>query len=429
MMNGTDLFMEQKLELRQTVILSEKMIQSLRILQMNTGDLYDYLEAISLSNPVIEVEYAEGYRRFSDVSRDVITDLYEPAEKRETLKEYLMKQWTAPLSRQEQMIMTYILNSLDDRGYFTEQPKVAAAVLNTTEKSVQTILRQIQELEPAGAAASDLRECLLIQARRNHSDEKLQELIAGHLELVARNHVRKIADVLDIDEEEAQELCRMIKQMDPLPGRGFETAGRAETIIPDIVIRKDDGMLKPLLNERYEIHISVNRHYAQMLETADDETKEYLEMKILQTERIRECLEKRNQTLLRICGSVLEHQKDFFETDDAVPARMHIKDTADEIGLHASTVSRAIQDKYLECRKGVFPIRAFFTKGGKGDWSRKSIERRIVEIISDEDPSCPLSDSRICEILSASGISISRRTTAKYRAEMGYKDCEGRRRS
>lgn len=421
--------MEQKLELKQTVILSEKLLQSLRILQMNSGDLYDYLEAVSLSNPVIEVEYAEGYRRFSDVSDDRNTELYEPAEKRETLKEYLLKQWTLPLPRQEQMILTYILNSLDDRGYFAEPLKVTAAVLNISEKSILTILRQVQSLEPAGAAASDLRECLLIQAERNYNDEKLEELISGHLDLVARNHIRKIAEVLGVDEEKAQELCDMIRQMDPLPGRGFETADRSEIVIPDIMIRKTEGDVKPFLNERYEIHISVNKHYAQMMKTADEETREYLEMKIRQTERIRECLEKRNQTLLKICGSVLEHQKEFFETDDAVPARMQIKNTADEIGLHASTVSRAIQGKYLECSKGIFPVRAFFSKGGKGDWSRRSIEQRIAEIISAEDPSCPLSDNQICEMLAASGIQISRRTTAKYRAEMGYKDFEGRKRS
>ena len=417
--------MEQKLELKQTFALSERMIQSLRILQMNPHDLYDYLEAVSLSNPVIETEYGEGYRGFSDVSKTGETELYEKADDTETLKEYLLKQWTLPLTPAENMILTYILNSLDDRGYFTEPVNITAAVLNTSEKSVQTVLNHIKELEPAGAAAKDLRECLLIQADRLYKDEKLNELIRSHLELVAKNHIRQIAAVLDITAETAQELCDRIRRMNPLPGKGFASDERLSAVIPDVIISSETGL--PVLNPRYEIHISVNPQYAEMMKSADDDTKAYLEKKIKQTESIRECLQKRNQTLLKICTSVLEHQKQFFEEDDAVPGRVCMKEAAEETGLHPSTVSRAVQGKYLECRKGIIPIRAFFQAGGKEKISRKYIEERIRSLIEAEDPHSPFSDQTICSKLAESGINISRRTAAKYRSEMGFKDSEGRR--
>ncbi len=417
--------MEQKLELKQTFALSEKMMQSLRILQMNPHDLYDYLEAVSLSNPVIETEYGEGYRSFSDVSKTGETELYEKADDTETLKEFLLKQWTLPLTPAEHMILTYILNSLDDRGYFTEPLNITAAVLNTSEKSVRSVLNHIRELDPAGAAAKDLRECLLIQADRLYKDEKLNELIRSHLELVAKNHIRQIADVLDITAETAQEMCDRIRQMNPLPGKGFASGEKFSAVIPDVIVSPETGL--PVLNEQYEIHISVNPQYAEMLKTADDDTRAYLEKKIKQTESIRECLQKRNQTLLKICASVLEHQKLFFEADDTVPARMRMKETAEEAGMHPSTVSRAVQGKYLECRKGIFPLRAFFTAGGKEKMSRRYIEERIRSLIEAEDPHSPFSDQTICRRLAESGINISRRTAAKYRSEMGFKDSEGRR--
>ncbi len=420
--------MEQRFELTQTFTLSERMIQSFRILQMNISDLHDYLETVSMDNPVIETEYAEGFRGYSRAHEEISEDLYV-SDEGDTLAEYLEGQWTDPLSAKEKMIFRYLLNSLDERGYDTEPVQVTAAVLNVSKESVRDILSRIQKLEPAGVGASDLKDCLLLQAKRIYPDTKLDRLIEDCLEYAAGRDYEAIAGKLDISEEEAEDLCETLRTLNPFPGNGFRSPHHAAAIIPDIIIHETAGLLKPALNEKYEVRMEISSHYRSMLETADAETRAYLEKKIRQAEWIRSALQRRNETLLAIASYICSVQEAYLRDENVSLQPMRMNGAASYAGVHPSTVTRAVRDKYLECPRGIFPIRSFFTSGIKGIWSKDSIVSQIENIIVNEDPEDPLSDQRICTLLSHAGITVARRTVAKYRAMLGFKNSEARRRS
>ena len=456
--------MSLNLELRQNQTMSQRMIQSVKILQMTAQDLHSYVEDLALENPSMDIkekksesiedhEWQYSYKEEHSYLhlRQNNDDDYDPkdswnfkTDQADTLYDYLWSQLiTRSFTHLESEILDYILNNLDERGYLVETAEHIAAHYHTSTEHAEQMIQIVQELEPAGICARDLSECLELQLQnRGLLTPVLQALIHSNLELIAKNKLPAISRNLGIDLKEAEKACQLIRSLNPKPGSAFYEHEDMKYIIPDVVVVKFDGYFNILLNDTSYPDISVNSYYQKLCaETADTEVKEYLSQKIKQTEWIKQCIAQRSKTLLNVSREIFKHQEDFFlyGPDHLHPLKM--SDIAKVLDIHDSTVSRTIDQKYLQCSWGVYPLAFFF----KRNVSRKKqscsiasvtqaaertsddIKKLLREIISAENPKKPYSDRILSELLADKGVTISRRTVAKYRDEENIPDTSGRK--
>ena len=332
-----------------------------------------------------------------------------------------------------------MLESLDDRGYLTESPGDIAADLKTDEAHILKLLAQLQKLDPAGVFARNLEECLNLQLeRRGLLTPVMKTLTCQCLEMIAKNQIPAIARKLRLSPAEAAGCCQIIRSLNPKPGMSFSSREQLRYIIPDVTIVKFKDHFDILLNEAMYPTIEISSYYRKMSqEPESEEVKEYLGNKLRQAEWIRQCIAQRSLTLMDVSKAVLEHQEAFFSKgpNHLVPLRM--TDIADRLGIHESTVSRAVSHKYLQCSWGVYPLSFFFSRSvsrsenGLNSASHginaAAIKLSLREIIAGEDPKKPYSDRLLSEKLASQGITISRRTVAKYREEEGILDASGRK--
>ncbi len=364
--------MSLNLELRQNQTMSQRMIQSVKILQMTAQDLHSYVEDLALENPSMDIkekksesiedhEWQYSYKEEHSYLhlRQNNDDDYDPkdswnfkTDQADTLYDYLWSQLiTRSFTHLESEILDYILNNLDERGYLVETAEHIAAHYHTSTEHAEQMIQIVQELEPAGICARDLSECLELQLQnRGLLTPVLQALIHSHLELIAKNKLPAISRNLGIDLKEAEKACQLIRSLNPKPGSAFYEHEDMKYIIPDVVVVKFDGYFNILLNDTSYPDISVNSYYQKLCaETADTEVKEYLSQKIKQTEWIKQCIAQRSKTLLNVSREIFKHQEDFFlyGPDHLHPLKM--SDIAKVLDIHDSTVSRAIDQKYLQC--------------------------------------------------------------------------------
>ena len=213
--------------------------------------------------------------------------------------------------------------------------------------------------------------------------------------------------------------CQIIQQLEPYPARNEQPGDEPVYVIPDVIIEEADGQWQAALNERYLPRFSVSRQYLELLESSGDtEVRQYLKEKLRQAQWMLACLEKRQSTLQRCADLILQTQSDFFQGATAHLTPMTMRAAAERMQVHESTVGRCVKDKYLQCRQGTFPLRYFFS-GEVNGFSGQAVRMEIRALVRAEDGHRPLSDSRIADMLDAKGISVARRTVAKYRQEMG----------
>lgn len=457
--------MDLKLQTRQTQTLSQRMIQSAEILQMTAQELNTYINETALENPVMEISDSsaggperesieqqqwlnsfneENYYLYQRQNNDDDYDFKDSwnidTDDGETLEDYLWSQLISEnLSADDTQIIRYMLESLDDRGYLTESPKDIAADFKTDEKHILNLLAKLQELDPAGVCARNLEECLNLQLeRRGLLTPVMKTLTCQCLEMIAKNQIPAIARKLRLSPAEAAGCCQIIRSLNPKPGMSFSSREQLRYIIPDVTIVKFKEHFDILLNEAMYPNIEINGYYKKMSrEPESEEVKEYLGNKLRQAEWIRQCIAQRNRTLMDVSKAILEHQEAFFSKgpNHLLPLRM--TDIADRLGIHESTVSRAVSHKYLQCSWGVYPLSFFFSRSvsrsenGLSSSSQginaAAIKLALREIIADEDPKKPYSDRLLSEKLASRGITISRRTVAKYREEEGILDASGRK--
>lgn len=457
--------MDLKLQTRQTQTLSQRMIQSAEILQMTAQELNTYINETALENPVMEISDSsaggperesieqqqwlnsfneENYYLYQRQNNDDDYDFKDSwnidTDDGETLEDYLWSQLISEnLSADDTQIIRYMLESLDDRGYLTESPKDIAADFKTDEKHILNLLAKLQELDPAGVCARNLEECLNLQLeRRGLLTPVMKTLTCQCLEMIAKNQIPAIARKLRLSPAEAAGCCQIIRSLNPKPGMSFSSREQLRYIIPDVTIVKFKEHFDILLNEAMYPNIEINGYYKKMSrEPESEEVKEYLGNKLRQAEWIRQCIAQRNRTLMDVSKAILEHQEAFFSKgpNHLLPLRM--TDIADRLGIHESTVSRAVSHKYLQCSWGVYPLSFFFSRSvsrsenGLSSSSQginaAAIKLALREIIAGEDPKKPYSDRLLSEKLASRGITISRRTVAKYREEEGILDASGRK--
>lgn len=354
----------------------------------------------------------------------------------DTLKDHLLFQLgSLKLSKADRKIGEYIIESLDDNGYLTTPIENIAEVFSVNEEKVQNILRIIQTFEPVGVGATNLIECLLLQINAlGLADENIITIIKEHLDDIAANRLHSIAKRLSIPVTKVQEYSDIIKSLEPKPGRAFYCGTENRYIIPDVYIEKIDNEYIITINDSYGTRLMINRYYRNMINTMDksSDAMSFINDKLSSALWLIKSLEQRKNTLYKVMQAIVDHQKDFFEKGDGYLKTMTLKDIADEVQVHESTVSRAISGKYAQTPRGIFEIKYFF-KSGVGsksgeDISSESIKKMIKSIIDAEDSSKPVSDQTITEFLIKKGINISRRTVAKYRDELGIPSSSRRRR-
>lgn len=446
--------MEISLQNEQKQIISQKMLQSVQVLQMTAMQLDSYLTEQSMENPVLELtvkepEHTEHHLELEKYqwicshdeqnrylyqkieNEDEFPEWNMDLEEPENLAEHLWSQMLGNgLSGKQEEVVRYMLECLDARGYFIDAPEAVAKQFGITTETVEMLIGKIQKLEPAGVGARNLQECLMLQLeRKGELTEELRILIDEDLKLVAENQLPQIAKKRKYSLDKVKALCAQIRELDPRPGALYSDVRRPQYVEPDVVVVKFEDHFEVLLNDALCPDISLNATYVNMCsENPDKEVVKYLMEKIHQAEWIRQCVAQRNETLRSVTGEIVRQQEAFFQKGPRFLKPLKMSDVADVLEIHESTVSRAVSSKYLQCSWGMFELRHFFAAAVNSEYTNEQIKEKLKELIAGEPEKKPYSDRILSELLEQQGMAISRRTVAKYRDEMGILGTTGRRR-
>lgn len=467
---GYELTTEQKAKLSMT----PRLIQGIRILQMNNLELADYIKNELLENPVIEESREETAGNAEDevpdtedteIPQDFDEDYYNPDDYRfdggepkgedggdggdnyyvesisaqgQDLREFLLEQLSfLDLNEREKRTGVYIIEEIDDNGYLQDSNAEIAGIAGVSEDEVEKVLKYIHDMEPYGVGARSIEECLEIQLTVTGGlTEEISHIIRYMLEDVAANRIAKIASELAIKPEEAQSAVDLIKSLEPKPGRSF--AGSAEEIkyvVPDLKLEKIDNEYVISVNDSQLPTLRISAYYKELLLNAkkDRALNKYLNEKFNSAQWLIKNIQRRRETLFKVTGEILKAQRDFFDGGEESLKSLTLKQVANSLNMHESTVSRAINGKYIQTPEGVFELKYFFpskiSSAGDGEGlSSSSVKFIIKDVVCGEDPKKPYSDREIADLLKNRGIDISRRTVAKYREELGIVSSSKRRR-
>lgn len=440
-----------KAELRQQLKLSPQLLQSMEILQMNSQELLEYLGRLTEENPLLEQEdapslrsaYEELRQKASWIDGGVYGATFAHGEgglpergaadrNLESLTAFLLDQLERRrLPKPLLALAKYIAELVDEDGYLDAGDLDGLRELRLPEPLIGQALETVQSLDPAGVGARNLSECLLLQlARLEHVPPAAMDIAARFLPELGRKHYGPIARGLGLSIAEIREAERVIAALEPHPGRAFQPAEAAVYVRPDVFIVELDGVLTAVLNEYYLPRVSISSYYTRLLKDSDEkETRDYLRQKMQQAKWLLTSLERRGSTLRRCAAAILEAQRPFFAGETAELAPMSLLSLSESLGLHPSTISRAVRDKYLQCRQGTYPLRYFFNRRlGEQGPSRQAVKQRLLALVRGEDPRRPLSDQRLCELLAEEDIHVARRTVTKYRMELRLPASSARRR-
>ena len=439
-----------KTELRQELKLTPQLLQSMEVLQMNSQELLEYLGKLSEENPTLELSDAPDLRSsFAELRQKAswldagtfgATFTHEEGSAMEpgaldreldSLSSFLCDQLERKrLSKPLLALSKYLAEMVDEDGYLAQEDLDGLTEMKIPQAMVDQALDLLQSLEPAGVGARDLSECLVLQlSRQKKAVPYAMDIAARFLTELSRKHYGPISKALGITVPEIQAAEKAIAALEPHPGRAFQPAEPTVYARPDVFIVELEGELRVMLNEYYLPRISINGYYSDLARESDDpEARTYLKEKLRQTKWLLESLERRGSTLRRCAQAVLDTQRAFFEGRTTELAPMSLSSLAEILELHSSTVSRAVRDKFLQCRQGTYPLRYFFSRSvGLQGMSRQAVKQRLVLHLKDEDPAHPLSDQTLCKLLEQEGIPLARRTVAKYRSELGIGSSTARR--
>ncbi len=430
--------MDVSIQQTQKLALTPQMEQSLSVLQMGTEELNQCIEEEVLSNPMLDYakepekkevrrSQGEGIGYYSrKKTEDTDYQLYLNAiadEKSEDteLAEYLrMQLYTKKISPRRQKMGEYLIECLEESGYLKMDMDELAKGIGLSKEELEREIRFMQTLEPCGVFARDLKECLLLQVQ---GEEQMQRqarlLIEKYLDEIAQNKIPQISKQTGLTTAEITKTIRYIKEeLEPVPGRGYGCANRNEYIYPDITVKEDEKGYRIILNKEKVHTLELNREYLPMLgQVHSSEENKYLKEQYQKAKILLRNIGKREETLAAVAEAIVDWQREFFEKGKASLKPMNLLDIAQELDVHESTVSRAVRDKYLECRWGIFELKYFFSNK-TSDGNNCNVLTCIQEIIRSENKQKPLSDAKIAEQLEKKGIRISRRTVTKYREQM-----------
>nr|WP_294681111.1 RNA polymerase factor sigma-54 [uncultured Anaerotignum sp.] len=453
--------MELSLQMQQKQILSQRMQQSVEILQMNTVTLSEYIREFAEENPLVEwneeetplreekdalLQRLEWLEEADEQNRGLYRMEHEQEESErensafgkkegQSLREFLLFQInTQEIPAGHKAVLRFLAESTAESGYLEKDAIEMMMEKYPMKKSTAArILTEFQALEPSGVGARDLRECLLIQLKRKNASALSVKVTRNYLDELAKNRLSYIAKAEKVSMERLMRALEEIRSCQPKPGSGFVGEGNVEYVVPDVLVERRGEELIVTTNRTGMPRLHISHSYVKLLrEKADAQTEEYISEQLKRAEWALQCITKRESTLQQVVEAIVQRQRRFFLEPQGQLVPLRLVDIAEQLDIHESTVSRAVKEKYLQCERGVFPLHTFFSKAMTSaeagtDVSADSIKNRLCAIIEDEDKAKPLSDRELTERLMAEGIQISRRTVAKYREAIGIAGASGRK--
>lgn len=342
-----------------------------------------------------------------------------------SLQETLLEQVRmSELDDEQRQIAEMIIGNIDDRGYLRATVDELAFSTNIPKEKIEAVLKVVQSFHPAGVACRDLRECLMLQLERTNKTETLEyRIIDRYMDALGKRKLPEIARGLSVDIVDIQESVAKIALLEPNPGRDF-VADNQQYVIPEIFVNRIDDDFVVSSNNDQVPHLRISNHYKDIMSQAESsqEVRDWIRDKIRAGKFLIKSLHQRQETILNIAREIVKRQREFMDKGVAFLKPMTMVQVAEVVGVHETTVSRAVSGKYMQTPQGVFEMKYFFTSGiktssGEG-MSNTSVKEMINEMIGKEDVSKPLSDEEIVKQLSAKGVVIARRTVAKYRSEL-----------
>lgn len=408
------------IEQKQSISLYQQ--QALNVLAMTNVELVDFLERKSEENPILDV-------RVNWIQYNKIDSFNQIVDKSMTLEDYLKGQIDIGLFSQKEIDVLYTLIGLiDHKGYLKESQQKLLQIVRTDEVTLYRLIRYIKQLDPVGVGSANFKECLKVQLEyEGNLNIHLEKIIDYHLEALAKGNFGKISKVLEISVAQVKAYYRLIKSLNPKPGNGF---GKKDDqyVLPDLRLQITPEGYELTLDAHSSPQITMSRYWEKMMKEVenDERSKDYLKTKWEAAKTIVEAVENRKKTVLGVGKFIVERQYLYFKTGNAKYIRpLQLKEIASAVGVHESTVSRAIQTKYIDCELGVYPLKHFMASAaaqkGQVDMdnvSKESIKKNLQELVDSEDKKKPLSDQKLKQELEKMGFNISRRTIVKYREEL-----------
>ena len=370
--------------------------------------------------------YGAAGSRGSREAQDKRQFFFDSIPVQETLQQNLIGQLNQSLlSATDRKAAELIVGNIDDNGFLQSTPEEMALNSGIPKEDFEKMLALIQTFYPAGVGAHDLRECLLIQLRRAGKERSLEyKVVSEHMEDLGRRRFPEIARRMGISVDDVQKAADNIARLNPRPGQVFAAAPQ-NYVLPDLVVEKVDGEYQITLNNEQIPHLRISNLYKDIIASGDaqsSEVKNYIRDKIRSGKFLIRSIHQRQQTIFNIAQQIVLRQRDFLEHGPSHLKPMRMGEVADAVGVHETTVSRAVSGKYMATPQGVFEMKYFFTSGyqtATGDsLSNISVKEAILDLVKHENGSAPLSDHEMVEILGERGIPIARRTVAKYRDEL-----------
>ncbi|MDD2943106.1 MAG: RNA polymerase factor sigma-54 [bacterium] len=447
-------------KLSQSLVMTPQLQQAIKLLQLGRYDYLDAIEKELLENPLLETvndlpdtsennsepEPAAGGDDFRLAEPDGnYLDTYPGGDKGSShggdddwggvegfsdgekgLFEHLSEQLGEfEFSAAQGDVANYIIGNLDRNGYLSCAICEIAERCQVEEDEVRFVLKQVQELDPPGIAALNLQDCLLIQLRHQGLANTIAaRIVEEYLELLAGQKFDKIARALSVTVEEVYGAVTLIRSLEPRPGREFSN-DLPQYIVPDVYVKKVGDEYVISLNDDGIPRLRLRQGYERLLEAGSSDGsagKSFFQEKLKSANWIMRSIEQRRATIYKVARSIMRVQRDFLENGVSGLKPLVLRDIAEEINMHESTVSRVTTNKYIHTPHGVYELKYFFSsglRGGEGDVSSESVKERIRQLIEAEEKKKPLSDQALEAILCKEGIEIARRTVAKYREAMG----------
>lgn len=465
-----DAYLHQSQTQRQQQILAPQLRQSLEILQAPLQDLQALIAKELELNPTldlvepehehVEVE-SEKSHELDDVTEREFDEEYEmlarmdedsresfkhneiissPSSDAESKREFMMESMTrattlqqhlneqlslSSISDSERQIGEMIIGSLDDDGFLPLSVAELSESIGVDAEIIEDVLDEIQGFDPVGIASRDLEECLMQQLSRTGRRGTLEsELVSNHLKDLARHRYAELARLTGTTEDQIREAAQHIAMLDPRPGRQFSSE-ESVYVIPEVFVKKIRGEWRVRTNDKEMPRIRISKHYRTLMENPDTpkETRRYIREKVRGGSHLMKSIGQRQDTLKKIAKEVVKHQEEFLEKGVKFLKPLTMSEIADIIGMHETTVSRAVNHKYMQTPRGTYELKYFFTPGYKSAEggeavSNKSIKEAIRLLVEEEDTAKPLSDQAMVKALQEQGFKVARRTIAKYRDEL-----------
>jgi RNA polymerase sigma-54 factor len=396
------------------------------------------------SNPFDEFDFGSFFTQYLDTGAErVASSEHEEIERPSfdkflsspsSLADHLTWQLSMAIcSETVRKIGEAIIGNLDENGYLTATLEEIAASGNFSSEDVEEALTMVQEFDPPGIAARDLQECLLLQLKVVDPQNVLaQQIIAEHLKLLPNTQLKEVSRALNRPIELVKRAVDVIKRLDPRPGSRYNKT-EPRLVEPDVQFRKEEGEWQVFMNDDDVPQLRLNPTYKRLLsrDAADRDVRNYVKERFTAALQLMKNIEQRKHTIQRVCQSILRRQADFLDYGPDHLRPMMIKEVAEEVGVHPSTVSRAVANKYVHTPRGVMELRSFFSESVNGpqgmEMSLLSLKRRVKQMIEAEDTTHPLTDDQITKKLKDEGIDVTRRTVAKYREDLRIPSTHRRR--